>query len=206
MFLHFESLSNLSDRNELHRRLVAFETYIPQSPLASLVQAIGLGKSAIEIQEAYFHLSPGMQQQIESYVSSMPIHPPKWKTAHNPSFFAPVRTLALSSLLAPLPDFTAVYSDPVLFAKGVLGVFYAQVDHLSTEERCRVYYHIWDLEGRQPTEDPKWVENELLNRLIENALYYIVGYPISAEEQWGQAHAPDHMLRFIDALERGTTS
>jgi len=83
---------------------------------------------------------------------------------------------AASSSSGPSPSQDSLFTDMGLFARSVRKATYALYDSLGLDQKNLVHYHIWDLAGRPETDDP----------------------------QWGEHHAFDDVLRFVDALERAT--
>ncbi|MBS0607188.1 MAG: leucine-rich repeat domain-containing protein, partial [Verrucomicrobia bacterium] len=206
--------------------------YTPQCPLATLFHAIISNKSVDEIQQAYNQLSWEMQERIVALArqdlnGSRSVQPTAASSSSDPSpnqddlFVAnllytiisnkpieeiqqaygllsqemqqqvadvasedlngsqsPQSTAASSSSSSsssdPSPSQGDLFADMGLFARSVRKATDGLYDSLGLDQKNLVHYHIWDLAGRPETDDP----------------------------QWGEHHAFDHGLRFVDALER----
>ncbi|MBS0650168.1 MAG: leucine-rich repeat domain-containing protein [Verrucomicrobia bacterium] len=175
VFLNHNPLMLVSDK-EPHK-IIDYQTYFtllealkkhtPQSPLATLFQAIIFNKPVEAIQQAYSQLSPEMQHRIADLVTQYPNY-------SGSTLGAAASSSSASSSSDPSPVQESLFADIGLFARSVRKATYDLYDSIGPEQKKLVHDHVWDLAGR----------------------------PETADSNWGEHHVFDHVLRFVDALER----
>jgi hypothetical protein len=174
MFVSDKERNKISNYRTYRAVLEQLKKYTPQSPIACLFHAIIFNKPLQTIEQAYFQLSPGMQQRIATLVGQNLNGSESTQTTDVSSPIA--SSSAASSSSGSGPSQESLFTDRGLFARSVRTATYDLYNSLGIDQKKLVHSHIWDLAGRPETNDTNW----------------------------GEQHVFDHVLRFTDALARAT--
>ncbi len=181
-----------------------FAEYPTQSSLGHLFQLIARHEDVATIQNTFEELDEKLQSRIKELANSKVLAPvtssSNWTPSTDGNLFSnmprlsfeeldselqsKIIELANSRVLTPVAassNWTPstdenLFSDISRLSRAVKEATMEKFENLSQTQKNRVYGKIWELAGRPKTHDPKW----------------------------GEHHAFDNMLRFVDALEAVT--